>query len=229
MVAVRTTDQVREQVGQLAVDASPHTVDAMLSLFHAAGTAPVRTAFAARGLRAVARLLQLSDDRALADAAGAPSDYAALLQLLAQPEVISDLGQFDPRDPLLPARIAGLRAREELLRAEGGPLKADQIAQLLGISRQAVDHRRRKGKLLALTLGRRGYAYPAWQVVEGRTIQGLDTVLAELRDFDPWTQAAFMLNPNTWLDDETPLNELRRGHVDRVREAASVYGEHVAA
>jgi cephalosporin hydroxylase len=61
------------------------------------------------------------------------------------------------------------------------------------------------------------------------SIDGLEAVLAELRVFDPWTQAAFMLTPNTWLDDETPLDELRRGRATRVREAASVYGEHVAA
>jgi hypothetical protein len=229
VVAVRSPQRLREQLDRLSADASPNTVDALLSVAAAAGSTPVRTAFAARGLRAVARLLEQADERTLADAAGAPSDYAALLQLLAQPEAISDLRQLDPDDPLMPARIAGLRAREEILRAEGGTLSAEQIARLLGISRQAVDHRRRRGKLLALTLGRRGYAYPAWQVVEGRTIDGLDAVLAELHDFDPWTQAAFILSPNTWLEDETPLDELRRGHVDRVREAASVYGEQIAA
>ena len=205
------------------------TVDAVVSVFSATGSAPVRMAFAARGLRAIARLVQVTDERALADAAGASSDYAALLQLLAQPEVISDLRRTDPDDPLLMARIAGLRARDEVLRAEGGALTADQMGEGLGISRQAVDQRRRKGKLLALTLGRRGYAYPAWQVVDGRTIDGLDAVLAEFHGLDPWTQAAFMLTPNTWLDDETPLDELRRGHIDRVREAASAYGEQVAA
>ncbi len=229
MIAAQSSERLREQLDRLSVNASSNTVDAVLSVFAAAGTTPVRTAFAARGLRAIARLLEQTDERALADAAGAPSDYAALLQLLAQPEVISDLGEVDPDDPLWPARIAGLRARDEIIRAEGGTLSADQLARLLGISRQAVDHRRRKGKLLALTLGRRGYAYPAWQVVDGRTIDGLDTVLTELRNFDPWTQAAFMLSPNTWLDDETPLDELRRGHLDRIRQAASVYGEQVAA
>jgi hypothetical protein len=229
MVAARSPERLRTQLDQLAIEISPNTVDAVLSVVAAAGTTPLRTAFAARGLRAVARLLQLSDERTLADAAGAPSDYAALLQLLAQPEVVGDLSGVDSPDPLLPARIAGLRAREAILRAEGGTLTADQIAQCLGITRQAVDYRRRKGKLLALTLGRRGYAYPVWQIVDGRTIDGLDTVLAELRDFDPWTRAAFMLNPNTWLDDETPLDALRRGQVARVRGAASVYGEQVAA
>jgi hypothetical protein len=229
MVAVQSPERLRAQLDRLSADASPNTVDAVLSVFAAAGTTPVRIAFAARGLRAIARLLQQSDERTLADAAGAPSDYAALLHLLAQPEAIGDLGEVDPDDPLLAARIAGLRAREEILRAEGGTVTAEQTAHLLGISRQAVDHRRRKGKLLALTLGRRGYAYPAWQIADGRTIDGFAAILAELQDFDPWTQAAFMLTPNTWLDDETPLAELRRGHIARVREAASVYGEQVAA
>jgi len=42
-------------------------------------------------------------------------------------------------------------------------------------------------------------------------------------------QAAFFLNPNAFLRDQTPLSELRRGQIDSVLAAASVYGEQVAA
>lgn len=132
-------------------------------------------------------------------------------------------------DPLLPARLAGMEARHQLLDLGGGVYTAEQMAVVLGISRQAVDNRRKRSKLLAVTLGRRGNFYPTWQIHEGRVLEGLAVVLAELHDRDPWTQLAFMLNPNTWLDDETPLEVLRRGLVDQVRDAASAYGEQVAA
>jgi len=204
-------------------------MDAALSVVAAAAGRRVRTAFASRALRAVARLVAVADEGALTEATGAPSDYDALLQVLARPETVADLHPTVAPDPLRDARLAGLRAREHLLAAEGGAYTSAQTATALGITRQTVDNRRRHGRLLAVTLGRRGYRYPGWQIDRGNALAGLDRVLAELRGLDPWTQLAFMLNPNTWLDDQTPLAELRRGHVERVRDAASVFGEHVAA
>ena len=223
----------RTSVGQRLVDAadetSSHAVETAVGVLAAAGNRPTRTAFAARALRAVAHLVELAPERSLAAATSAQSDYAALLQVLSSPEAIAILQGADAAAPLLPARLAGLQARDHLLRAAGGTFTSQQMATALGLTRQAVDNRRRTGKLLALAFGKRGYRYPAWQVDQGRTVPGLDAVLAELRDLDPWTQLAFVLNPNTWLDDETPLAVLRRGEIDRVREAAAAYGEHVAA
>lgn len=228
MATIGERAQLRERLTEAAERAPHHTVDATLQMLMVAGERQLGAAFAARMLRAIAHLVEVTNERALAAAAGAPSDYAALLELLLQPEALRDL-QALGADSLLPARLAGLQARQALLEAGGGAYTAAQMADLLGISRQAVDNRRRHGTLLALTLGKRGNIYPAWQIDEGQVLQGLDVVLAELSDYNPWTRLAFMLNPNTWLDDETPLTELRRGHVERVREAASLYGEQVAA
>jgi len=213
-----------------APDLAPsNAMDAALSVVAAANGHRTKAAFAARALRAVARLVAVTDEGALTEATGAPSDYSALLQVLARPEAVADLHTMADPDPLLPAHLAGLRAREHLLAAEGGAYTSAQMATALGITRQAVDNRRRHGRLLAVTLGRRGYRYPAWQIEQGNALPGLARVLAELHDLDPWTQLAFILNPNTWLDDETPLAVLRLGDLDRVREAASAYGAHVAA
>ena len=133
------------------------------------------------------------------------------------------------QDPLAPARLRGLREREKLLQVEGGTVGVDEAAALLGISRQAVDKRRRAGKLIGLTLGRRGYMYPVWQFSQGGTLPGLEEVLTELRGHDPWMQAIFMLSENTRLSGQAPLHELRHGHVDDVRRAARMLGEHGAA
>ena len=54
-------------------------------------------------------------------------------------------------------------------------------------------------------------------------------MLTELRDRDPWTQAAYMLAPNRWFDGETPLHALRVGKRNAVLAAARLYGEQVAA
>ena len=71
----------------------------------------------------------------------------------------------------------------------------------------------------------RGYAYPVWQV----GLEGLGAVLAELAEYDPWTQTLFMLSANPWLEGETPLVALRRGQRDAVLAAARLYGQQTAA
>jgi hypothetical protein len=79
--------------------------------------------------------------------------------------------------------------------------------------------------MIGLSFGRRGYAYPVWQA----DLDGLEEVLAELRELSPWTQAEFMLAPNRWLAGASPLDALRNGDREGVLEAARHYGEQIAA
>ena len=151
----------------------------------------------------------------------AGSGYNALIQFLEQPEVLDALRR---QDPLLPAHVRGLRLRELLLADEGGACTTKEFAEAVGVTRQAIDKRRKVGTLIGLRLGRRGYVYPIWQI----GLDGLGDVLAELQDYDPWTQLAFMLSPNSRLDGELPLEVLRAGEIARAIEAAQLYGEQVA-
>ena len=150
------------------------------------------------------------------------ADLEELIEVLGRPEVLADLRR---RDPLAAARLRGLRAKKRLLESEGGAVSGRELAQALGITRQAVDKRRLAGKLIGIDLGKRGYAYPVWQI----GLNGMDAVLAELDEVDPWTQALFMLSANNWLNGETPLAMLRRGELDEVLNAARLYGEQTAA
>lgn len=131
-------------------------------------------------------------------------------------------------DPLEGARLRGIAARERLLKAEGGPLSISQVEDLLDISRQAIHKRCSKGKLIALTTSKRGYLYPKWQFTEKGILPGLEEVLAEIDEDDPWMQASFMLNPNIWLDQQSPLNMLRKGKIKEVIMAAHAYGKQGA-
>jgi len=184
-----------------------------------------RDAFIARALYAVADLVATTDERQLTDAVGAPSDYDVLLQALEAAEV---RGAFD--DPLAAAKLRGLRFRQELLTAEGGILTAGDVAELLHISRQAVDKRRRNGQLLALAVGRRALAYPVWQFdPQHGMLPGVEAVFQSLAGHDSWMQLSFMLNPDSALDQRTPLDALRAGDVVAVLRAAQLYGKHGAA
>jgi hypothetical protein len=207
------------------VAASEAAASAATLLLSVAATDGSRAAFVARSLTALVRVTQTASRQVLLDALAATSDIDALLRVLDQPQVLDE----SPDADVLAARVRGALARRWLLTAEGGVSTASELGKILGLTRQAIDNRRKGGRLLALDAAKRGFLYPIWQVEDGRVLPGLEAVLLELHDFDPWMQAAFFLNPNAFLGDESPLTELRRGHLDRVLAAAGVYGEQVAA
>jgi biotin operon repressor len=194
-----------------------------------AGQAPGKAAFIARAMRAVANLADDLSERDLADAAGATTDANVLLKALSNPAAIAP-ARDEADDPLRAARLRGVQARQEILQAEGGTLTAAEVASLLGISRQAVDKRRRANRLIGLQTAKRGYLYPAWQFSgAGQTLAGLDDALDALAEFSPLMQVGYLLSPNLRLEGRRPLDALRAEDVGIVVAAARAYGEHGAA
>ncbi|ADO76089.1 conserved uncharacterized protein [Stigmatella aurantiaca DW4/3-1] len=153
------------------------------------------------------------------------SSFEIVLRVLEQPEVLK---MIQTVDPLALARVRGLRARQELLSAEGGSVGASDLAKLLEVTRQTVDDRRKAGKLLGVERGKHGYAYPIWQVSEeGQPLKGLEEVLAALRDHDTWSKLNFFLSKDPRLPEHKhPLDALRAGEVDKAVGIAKTYGEH---
>lgn len=179
--------------------------------------------FITRGLNA---LVSLAENTSVVEAASASSDYQVLLTILETPESLDLLRKSDP---LAEARLRGLEMKQQLIEAEGGCLSDQEAAQILDISRQAVDKRRRQGKLIGISRGKHGYLYPAWQFTDaGEVLTGLESVLATLKDYDPWMQTAFLLDPNLRLGGQTPLAALRNGHLDEVIKVAATFGEQGA-
>jgi hypothetical protein len=127
------------------------------------------------------------------------------------------------------AKLRGIEYRRRILEKLGGTLSAEEVAELIGISRQAVDKRRSQNHLIGLTQGRRGYAYPAFQFEDGKTLAGLRDVLDALSGHDPWMQSIFFANGNDRLNGVTPLEALRQGKFASIVLAAQAYGEQGAA
>lgn len=213
-----------QELQAAAAGSARSTVEATARLLRASAE-PARSAFVARALDAVAQLAKELDTGELSDATGATSNYAVLLSALQRPGVVAALSESDP---LAPARLRGVAARADILGSEGGTLSVEQVAEHLGITRQAVDKRRRAGRLLALSTGRRGYAYPAWQFARVGVLEGFEDVLEDLREEDPWAQAVYFLGGNTYLDGVSPLAALRARDFKGVRRAARSYGEQGA-
>jgi hypothetical protein len=182
-------------------------------------------AFQSRILRAFINLEEELPSTTIEQATGAPTDLLVALEALSSAPGTS---QLINDDPLLAAKMRGLKRKRNMLDVAGGALSSQEVADVLGISRQAVDKRRASNQLLALTQGRRGYSYPRFQFEEGRTIKGLQEVLEQLKSLDPWMQMVFFTSPNERLGGKTPIDSLHRGLVNEVAEAATGYGEQGA-
>ena len=120
---------------------------------------PIMKTVMVRAITAVLEFAALSD-ASVANAAAAPTDLTVLVRALSSGELLDDLKRAEP---LAPAFIRGIEVKRRLIEENGGALTAEEVANSLGITRQAVDKRRRAGKLLAITTGRHGYRYPVWQ------------------------------------------------------------------
>jgi hypothetical protein len=199
----------------------------------AASSATLAEALGTRAARAVVQMTSGVDERVASEAVSASSDTLVLLRLLEQPEVLESLRAVDP---LAPARLRGIDARRKLVDLAGGLLSAEDAGDELGMTRQAIEKRRRAGRLLSLSLGRRGYRYPAFQFVHGQTLTGLERVLDALSGRDPWTQVSFFVNRRSDLDGRSPLQLLQASRrrpdddvVDAVVEAAEADAEQGGA
>jgi len=105
------------------------------------------------------------------------------------------------------------RAREVIPAILSGPdmLSSAQVGEILGISVQAVNERRRRGKLFALTTTGWSYRYPDWQFAYHEAVPGLDRALAlfKKRGFSDWTVHRLMTLPQATLDGRTGLECVR--------------------
>lgn len=163
--------------------------------------------------------------REVADAiSGAPAS------VVEKPEVLSIVIRHlaalrSGPDPLAEARLRGIVAQEALA---ADSYSAAEVAELLGISRQAVDKRRVEGKLLALDPPKRGNRYPSWQFGDRGVVEGLEQVLTALEGHDAWARARFMTSSNARLGGKTPIARLRSGDVAAVVRAAETFAVHGA-
>jgi hypothetical protein len=191
--------------------------------------APLMQVLIQRSIKGVLAFSVLSDE-SVVNATSAPTDFAALVRALSSQDLLNKLLEdLKQAEPLAPAFIRGIEAKRRLIEENGGVFTAEQVAQIIGISRQAVEKRRQSGKLVAVSTGRHGYLYPAWQFNESGTLAGLQDVLAVLEPHDEWMKTIFFVSKNPRLGDRTPVEMLKSGKLKQVLDTALVYGEHGSA
>jgi hypothetical protein len=102
-------------------------------------------------------------------------------------------------------------AREDML-------APDVAARRAGVTRQALDLRRRQRRALALTHAKRGYRYPSWQF-EDAVAEPIMEILPRLAQRGAWASYLQLTEPEPLLAGRSVLESLRAGdreHVHRV-------------
>ena len=173
----------------------------------------VQAAFLRRAMSALERISGNVSTKTLTDALAAPTDAGSLAQLLSRSDILGSA--VTDLDPLVPALARNVEHRQQLLKRAGGVLSADEAGRTLGITRQAVDKRRRSNTMLAVREGS-DWRYPACQFNEGEVIAGIGDVVRGFASAGPWTTLDFLLAPDTALGGRTPLETLRDGEPDAV-------------
>ncbi len=182
-----------------------------------------------KSIAALVKLVDQIEEQTALEALSAPDDLSVLIWFLASPAAAGILAKST--HPLAASLMRGVERRRQLLAMEEGTASGQEIADALGISRQAVDKRRRAGDLLAIPTGSGDWRYPWWQLKEGRVLPGFEEVMGALGELSPWSRMDFFLSTDDRLGGRRPLDALRkgdRGEIDLVLQSARAEGEQGA-
>jgi hypothetical protein len=189
---------------------------------------PIRTSFYKRALKIVTRIAATAPEEGLTEALGASTDAGALAHALSNSDLIGPAVR--ELEPLAAVIAKGAEHKQELIAEAGGLLTTAQVAELLGISRQAVWKQRQERKLLSVTHGGEE-KFPAIQFTRaGEVLPGLSRVLAAISLEGGWGTLDFLITPDDdELDGLSPIEVLKQQDPDRLEDLvrlASTQGEH---
>jgi hypothetical protein len=155
------------------------------------------------------------------------SEYAILAKVIDSfiPKSKARISEEKAREIVL---ARGALARKRLEHAEGGAVSAEEVADLLGLSRQGVDYLRKAKRVVAWRLTSGKWHYPVWQFDGGRVRPGIAECLKELPSEDPWSQMIFFLSPRESLSGRRPLDLILIGDVSNAIAAARRHQRHGA-
>lgn len=188
----------------------------------ASGVADLKSALRVRLSTAIESLVEVTPSESAFKFLSERTDVDALIGFVSQNSVAVSSAAL-AEDPLRAAKSRAAAKMATLMAAGGGPWGVERVAEHLGVSRAAVDKRRRTQGLIGIIDGARAVKYPSWQFTSTGTIPGLEDVLRKMAVQDPWMRIQFFLTPDVDLE-ATPLEALKRGRIEAVIEAAERYG-----
>jgi hypothetical protein len=172
-------------------------------------TKAMRDAFRLRATHAIDQIANLASVEVLADALASSTDFGAVARALGDSSAFPAAASLDP---LADSLARGVAEREHLVVKAQGLLSAEEAGRILGgISRQAIDKRRRAGQLLGVRVAN-DWRYPAAQFGSaGEVIPGLPDMLQALTGTTPWAILDFLLAEDDALGGLSPLAALDHG------------------
>lgn len=191
------------------------------------GDSAARQAFLERVVRYFAGLACTAPESVIAGALSEPTALGTAAYVLA--ESVVEERPLDEADRQIAAALAsGARYKEKLLARAGDAYTAEQLGEVLGISRQAVNEGRKTNLYFGVPSGQTGFAYPKLQVTDTGLLPGLRSFLDAFTLPDPWMKLAVLIEPSERLGGRSPLEALRAGDVDDAVMVAATYGSHGA-
>jgi hypothetical protein len=186
----------------------------------------VRQVFLDRVMNLFTDLADNASDSVIATALAEPTALGTAALALA--ESVAAAQPLDEADRQIAAALAaGAQYKEELLTRAGGAYSAEQLAQLLGISRQAVNEGRKTHLYFAVPSGQ-SYVYPKLQLTSRGPLPGLRDFLDGFSLPDAWMKLSVLVEPSERLGGRSPLEALREGDVEAAVLVAATYGGHGA-
>lgn len=202
----RLAEELPEEVLASAMADAGQTSDLSETL-SAGQTDAAHKALLLRAVREVTRIVNSIPGDRLVSVLAAPSDFGALARVVGDPHAADASRDLDPLAGAVGRSIAH---RKHLSEMAGEMLTSAQVAELLGIKRQALDKRRKAGKLLGIRMGS-DWRYPAFQFTDDDVLEGLPAVLAAFEGAEPWVIVDCLLTPDEALGGCSPLDALRAG------------------
>jgi hypothetical protein len=168
----------------------------------------LRDVFLRRTLGALERISENITEQTLIHALAAPTDLGGLARVIGDATIVDDATR--KLDPLATALARDAEQRETLLARSAGVLSAEEVGRILGITRQAVDKRRVNRRLLAVKQAG-DWRYPGFQFADGGPCDAMKAVIEILDDPTGWSTLAFLLTPDSVLEERTPSEALNLG------------------
>ena len=184
----------------------------------------------ARMLAALSELVAEAPLEVLQQAAAAPSGAGSAASLVAHLSIASP--RLAAADPEAGAVARAAEIKQSMLESIATYSTAE-VADILGVSSEAVRKRRIAGKLLAVPLAS-DWRFPAWQFASPTsssrhgTIPGLERALLALPMRNPWVKLDLLMAPLDGYETKNLIALLQSGAVDDAIRIVETYGDHGA-
>lgn len=182
---------------------------------------PFTSALEERLQRAVTAVSRSVSRQELARLLGEPNDLLVLTTL-----VTDYLTNLPPTDRSMADAFArGAAIKIEMIKSAGGMMSGEQVAALLGVTRQAIAKQRKAAKLLAMPTPSGDYVFPAYQFTKDGPVRGLAQALHAFQTTDPWYRLQVLSTPDPNLGGATPFKSLAEGRVEAVVDAIKAHDD----